>query len=202
MNVSDFTEQYLTMADDEVLCLWAERETLVPEAALAIEGEVQRRGLKKQHAARVKKRLDALAEREGPMGEQVAAAKYKRNMRHFIGWEEPKFYSPYGARDIRTTFAFIRHKYKVWKAFRDHTGRWPVLSIWFHFLSWLAVIALGAAVTIWVKAQNWGDVWSLAAIAGCALALLGARESGARMVRKLDWTRYGTRDPRPEEMNK
>lgn len=172
------------------MCLWAERDTLVPEAALAIEGEVQRRGLKKQDAARVKKRLDTLAAREGsPMREQVAAAKYKRNMRHFIGWEEPKFYSRYSPRDIRSTFAYIRHKYMVWKAFRDHTGRWPVLSIWFYFLSWISVFALGAAAIIWVMARNSGEVWSLVAIGSCVLVLLGAREVGARQMRKLDWRR-------------
>lgn len=189
MNVSDFAEQYAAMADDQVLCLWAERDTLVPEAALAIEGEVQRRGLKKQNAARVKKRLDAFAAREGSLSNQVAAAKYKRNMRHFIGWEEPEFYSPYSGRDIRTTFANFRHKYTVWKAFRDHTGSWPVLSIWFHFLSWAAVLAVGAAVIVCVAARNWGDFWSFVAIASCVLVLLGVRELCARLMRKLDWRR-------------
>ena len=99
MDLSEFTANYTQLGDDELLCLWADRSTLVPEAAMALDGEIQRRGLKKQNATRVKKRIDALAAREekGPLATQVTTAKYERNMRHFVGWEEPKFYSPYGS---------------------------------------------------------------------------------------------------------
>jgi hypothetical protein len=73
MDLSDFTTTYAHVADDDLLCLWAERNTLVPEAITALDTEIQRRGLKKQNAARVKKRLDALAAREenGPLSKQV-----------------------------------------------------------------------------------------------------------------------------------
>src|SRR4051812_34014942 len=113
MDYFQYSEQYALLADDQLLRLWAERTTLVPEAAVALECEVRNRGLKTQNAERVKRRLDALAAREGPLGPQVAAAKYKRNMRHFIGWQEPEFHSPYSGRDIRSTFAFFRHKHTV-----------------------------------------------------------------------------------------
>ena len=157
MNVSDFAQEYERMADEPLLCLWADRETLLPEAAIALENELNRRGLKKQDAARVKKRLDALAARDsnGPLGKQVALAKYEHNMRHFVGAEEPKFYARYGNRDIRSTFAYTRHKYRVWKAFYNHTGHWPVFSIWFHFLSWIAFYALLVAMIFRVEARNW-----------------------------------------------
>ena len=114
MSLSEFTANYADQSDDELLCLWADQQTLVPEAAMALDGELQRRGLNKQNAARIKKRLDALAAREakGPLLNQVAAAKYEHNMRHFVGWKEPEFTSPYGGRDIRTTFDYLRHKYK------------------------------------------------------------------------------------------
>ncbi|HYG98175.1 MAG TPA: hypothetical protein VD837_03525 [Terriglobales bacterium] len=197
MNVSEFTETYARRADDELLALWADRSTLVPEAVIALESELRRRELNKQNAFRIKKRRDALAAREkkGFLINQVAAAKYERSMRHFVGWEEPEFYSPYSGRDIRNTFAYIRHKYRVWKAFRDHTGRWPVYSIWFHFLSWIVFVALVAAVFVWVEAHSWGDGWSFVAIAICILSLLGARSLGARLMRKLDWKRCGTYPP-------
>lgn len=163
MDVSDFAGEYARRADDELLCMWADRNTLFPEAAIALESELQRRGLDKQDAARIKKRLDALDAREkkGSLSNQIAAAKYERNMRHFVGSKEPEYYSPYGSRDIRGTFAQIRHRYRVWKTFHDHTGRWPVLSIWFWFLSWIAVIVLALAIIVWVKARNWGaaGVW-------------------------------------------
>src|SRR5215468_11580383 len=111
MDVFEFAANYTHFGDDELLCLWAERNTLVPEAVMALDSELQRRGLKRQNATRVKKRRDMLAAREenGPLGNQVAVAKYERNMRHFVGWEEPEFYSRYGGRDIRNTFAYIRH---------------------------------------------------------------------------------------------
>lgn len=194
MDLSEFTSNYAHLGDDELLCLWADRNTLLPEAAMALDSELQRRGLNKQKAPRVKKRFDALAAREGkgPLANQVAAAKYERNMRHFVGWEEPEFYSPYGRRDIRRLFASIRHRYRVWKGFRDHTGHWPVFSIWFHFLSWLAVLGLTVSAFVWVGGRKWGSNWIMVLVAGCALVLLGARELGARLMRKLDWKRYGT----------
>src|SRR4051812_3141973 len=107
MDLSEFAANYTHFGDDELLCLWADRNTLVPEAAMALDSELQKRGLKKQDATRIKKRLDTLAARDekGPLSKQVAAAKYERNMRHFAGWKEPEFYSPYrSSRDIRNSF--------------------------------------------------------------------------------------------------
>ena len=192
MDLSQFAENYTHLGDDELLCLWADQVTLVPEAVMALDSEIQRRGLKKQDAARIKRRLDTLAAREkkGPIEKQIAEAKYERNMGHFVGWEEPEFYSPYGSRDIRRMFASIRHRYRVWKAFHDHTGHWPTFSIWFHFVSWLAVVGLSAYAFIWVERQ-WESRWMIFAVVGVFLVLVGAREFGARLIRKLDWKRYG-----------
>ena|SRR5215475_11644688 len=200
MDVFEFAANYTHFVDDELLCLWAERDTLVPEAVMALDSELQRRGLKKESATRVKKRREMLLAREekGPtLGEQVAAAKYERNMRHFVGWEEPEFYSRYGGRDIRNTFAYIRHKYRVWNAFRNHTGHWPVFSIWFHFLSWIAVFFLGVAAFFWAADRKWEGRWSfvaVVAVVGCVLGVLGLRDFGARLMRKLDWKRYSVKN--------
>jgi hypothetical protein len=194
MDLSEFTANYAHLSDDELLSLWADRNTLVPEAAIALDCELERRGLDKRNSTRVKKRLDSLAAREakGPLGNQVNAAKYERNMRHFVGWEEPKFSSPYGSRDIRTMFASIRHRYRVWKAFRDHTGHWPIFSICFHFLSWSAIVGFTLFAFIWVEERKQESRWIMFAVVGCILVLLGARNLGARLMRKLDWKRYGT----------
>ncbi len=194
MDLSEFTANYSLLSDDELLSLWADRSTLVPEAAIALDSELQRRRLNKESATRIKKRFDALAAREakGPLVNQVVVARYERNMRHFVGWEEPKFSSPYGYRDIRTMFASIRHRYRVWKAFRDHTGHWPVFSIWFHFLSWLAVLGFTVSAFVWVGERKWESRWIMFAVVGCVLVLIGARSLGARLIRKLDWKRYGT----------
>jgi len=193
MDISEFTANYSQLGDDQLLCLWADRETLVPEAAMALDSEIQRRGLKKENAERIKKRLDTLAAREekGSLEKQVATAKYERDMRHFVGWQEPEFYAPYGGRDIGNTFAHIRHKYRVWKAFRDHTGHWPVFSIWFCFLSWMAVIGFALAAFVWVRERKWAATLAIPAVVGCVLVLVGARDLGARLIRKLDWKRFG-----------
>lgn len=194
MSLSEFTANYARFGDDELLSLWADQETLVPEAAIALESELQRRGLRKENATRIKKRLDVLAGREekGPLAGQVAAARYERDMKHFVGWEEPKFYSRFGRRDIRTTFAYTRYKYRVWKSFRDHTGHWPVFSICFHFLSWIAVFGFLVAGFAWVGEHRRKGAWGVVAAIGCFLVLLGVRDLGARLVRKLDWKTFGT----------
>jgi hypothetical protein len=194
MDLSEFTANYAQLGDDELLCLWADQKTLIPEAAMALDSELQRRGLNKQNAIRVKKRFDALAAREakGPLANQVNLAKYERNMRHFVGWEEPKFSSAYDSRDIRTFFGSIRHKYRVWKAFRDHTGHWPIFSISFHLLSWIAVFGLAVTAFDWaVRERKLESGWSILAASGCVLALIGARGWGARLMRKVDWKTYG-----------
>lgn len=193
MDLSDFAANYSHLGDDQLLCLWADRNALIPEAAMALDSEIQRRGLKKENAERIKKRFDTLAAREekGPLGNQVAIAKYERNMGHFVGWQEPEFHSAYGNRDIRSTFAYIRHKYRVWKAFRDHTGRWPAFSICFYFLSWIAVFGFALAAFAWMEERKWAGTWTVMAFAGGVLVVLGARDLGARLMRKLDWKRFG-----------
>ena len=194
MDLSGFAANYAQLSADELLCLWADRRTLVPEASVALDAELQRRGLNKQDATRVKKRLDALAAREkkGSLAKQVAKAKYERNMRHFVGWEEPEFYSSYQSRDITKTFSYIRHSYRVWKAFREHTGHWSVFSIWFFFLSWTGVFVLTIATFAWVAERKWANWEVIVAVIGFVLVVLGARDLGARLTRKLDWRRYGT----------
>jgi hypothetical protein len=193
MDLSEFTANYSQLGDDQLLCLWADRNALLPEAVRALESEIQRRGLKKENAERIKRRFDRLAARDakGRLGPQVATAKYERKMRHFVGWEEPEFYSPYGGRDIRNSFAHIRHKYRVWKAFRDRTDHWPIFSICFCFLSWMAMFGLALAAFVWVEERKWTGAWRMVAVLGCVFALFVARELGARLMRKLDWRRFG-----------
>ena len=160
---------------------------------MALDIELQRRGLEKENAVWVKKRLDALSAREekGLLVNQVAAAKYERNMRHFVGWEEPKFDSRYVGRDIRRLFARIRHKYRVCESVsRPHRSldflfnmvSFPVLECGNRFRSRRFHLARGTQA---------GGGWSFIVAIGCVLAVLGARDFGARLMRKLDWKRYG-----------
>ena len=50
MDLSEFTSNYTHLSDDELLCLWADRSTLVPEASIALDTELQTRGLNRQNA--------------------------------------------------------------------------------------------------------------------------------------------------------
>jgi hypothetical protein len=193
MDLSDYAAHYARIGDDELLCLWVDRDTLVTEAAMALDNELIRRGLDKQSASRIKKRLDALAAREvkGPLMNQIAEARYERDMRHFVGWQEPKFYSSYGGRDIRNTFAHIRHKYRVWKTFRDHTGHWPVFSIVFPFLSWIAFFGFCIGAFVWIEERKWNGTWSFVAVMTCLLAAFGVRDLGtADEKARLEKIRY------------
>src|SRR5258706_3473927 len=187
MDLSEFTANYSQLGDDQLLCLWADRNALVPEAAMALNSEIQRRGLKKENAERTKKRFDTLAAREkkGPLGTQVATAKYERDMRNFVGWQEPEFYSPYGARDIRNTFILVRHKYRVWKAFRDHTGHWPIFSIWFYFLSWMAVFGFALAAFVCIEERKWAGTWTIVAGIRPVFVVVRGPALGRRPIREL-----------------
>ena len=42
MDLSEFTANYSQLGDDQLLCLWADRNALVPEAAIALGSEIQR----------------------------------------------------------------------------------------------------------------------------------------------------------------
>jgi len=37
MNISEFTANYAQLSDDQLLCLWADQNTLLPEAAKALD---------------------------------------------------------------------------------------------------------------------------------------------------------------------
>lgn len=59
--MSAFTTNYAHLADDELFRLYAERNTLVPEAATALEMELRRRGLNKENADLAALRIDETA---------------------------------------------------------------------------------------------------------------------------------------------
>jgi hypothetical protein len=59
--MSEFTTNYAHLADDELFRLYAERNTLVPEAATALEMELRRRGLNKENADLAALRIDETA---------------------------------------------------------------------------------------------------------------------------------------------
>jgi hypothetical protein len=61
-----------------------------------------------------------------------------------------------------------------------------------YHLSWTAVFGFALAAFVWVEERKRESGWNIVAVIGCVLVLLGARELGARLMRKLDWKRSGT----------
>ncbi len=184
MPASGFSTEYTHKSDDELLCLLTERNTLLPEAAAALDAEVRRRGLDKQDAEAAKKRIELPATREDEA------------VRNFVGTEEPEFIVPprtYAFRhDIIDTIYYWRHKFRVWRTFREHTGHWPVLSIVFHFVSWLAVFAVAISAIAWEQSRPSATPWSGALLSVLVMAvLLVLRAVGAGLVRKADWRLFG-----------
>ena len=59
------------------------------------------------------------------------------------------------------------------------------------FPVWIAVIGLVLGAFIWLEERKRVGGWSFIVAIGCVLAVLGARDFGARLMRKLDWKRYG-----------
>jgi hypothetical protein len=55
----------------------------------------------------------------------------------------------------------------------------------------MIMFGLAVAALIWLEARKWAGTRTIVAIVGCVLVLLGAREFGARLIRKLDWKRFG-----------
>jgi hypothetical protein len=57
MDTAEFAANYSRSSNDQLLCLWADRNALVPQAVMALNSEIQRRGLKKENAERIKEAL-------------------------------------------------------------------------------------------------------------------------------------------------
>ena len=59
----------------------------------------------------------------------------------------------------------------------------------------MAVFGFVLAAFVWLGERKRDNGWAVVVVIACVLVLLGARELGARLMRKLDWKRYGTANP-------
>jgi hypothetical protein len=55
----------------------------------------------------------------------------------------------------------------------------------------MTVFGFALTAFVWAEARKWAGTWTTVAVIGCVLVLIGARELGARLIRKLDWKRFG-----------
>jgi hypothetical protein len=101
--------------------------------------------------------------------------------------------------NLVSTLELERHKFRVWRDFRDHTGRWPVLSISFHFVKW---VALSAGIVFfshismkhgWSGLKFWG-VFALGVVLWITVS-----QFGAVAMRKLDWRLFARHQLQPDE---
>ena len=110
----------------------------------------------------------------------------------FDGAHEPKMenrYLPWRYGNLISTIESERFKLRTWREFQEHTGHWPLLSIFFHFVLWLSLIA---GILIFCRmSAGWGGLkfWG-AAIIGIILWIAAAQLSSS-IMRKIDWKLFG-----------
>jgi hypothetical protein len=95
--------------------------------------------------------------------------------------------------NLISTVEHERFKVRTWLDFRKHTGHWPILSISFHFLLWLSLIA---AIPIFFRISErtgWSSLkfWGAFSI-GVAL-WIAVSQLGSAVIRKLDWKLFRPR---------
>ncbi len=197
VDTSAFTEEYANKSDDELLCLIAERNTLLPQAVTALDREVQRRGLKRQNAARVKKRIDTLKARyeHGFLVHKLGAAENERGLKKFHGEEEPEYhrrYRSFDRVDILNAIDAERFKFKIWKTFRERTGHWPVLSISFHYLKALLLIGGMILAIVWMVHHDPGKSgWATFVMIAVFVLYYLLLDMVSRLMRRIDWKLFG-----------
>jgi hypothetical protein len=116
----------------------------------------------------------------------------------FDGAREPKIESKfpvwkYGS--LISTLELERFKFRVWRDFREHTGRWPVLSISFHCGLWAALVAGLVCFSNISTKHNWSGLkfWGAFALGVAVWIVVG--EIGAAAMRKLDWRLFAGHRP-------
>ena len=115
----------------------------------------------------------------------------------FDGAHEPDYtptwrssYLP-GLDSLLGTIDYERFKLRTWREFRDHTGRWPVLSICFHYATLIGTV-VGVIVFLWIRdKQQWDNARSFAIGIPLGIFDLIVVVFGNNLVRRLDWRLFG-----------
>ena len=128
--------------------------------------------------------------------ESVKNATQKHSREVFDGAREPEFtpnrFTRWGGRLVYA-IAYERFKLRTWRAFRDHTGHWPVFSITFHYLKTVSALA-GCLFFGWnIYEGNWSGLRLWIGFAVIFALYVLATELGTAASRKLDWKLFGGR---------
>lgn len=118
--------------------------------------------------------------------------------KHFDGSAEadyiPSFEggtSPDGLALARQTLGYERFKLANWRRFHEHTGRWPVLSMLFHYTC-IAVLLAGMAVFFWIgNDREWSTLHWFVVGASAGVLFITVFFAGEWATRQLDWKLFG-----------
>ena len=114
--------------------------------------------------------------------------------------EEPVYVAPVKtyATKFGSTIDYEKFKFRTWKLFRKHEGRWPLFSMLFHYVSLVAMLA-NAFEFFKVRDQNdWSTskswiVGGIIALAWCVLYVVGQKT-----MWRLDCRVFSRHQHRPE----
>jgi hypothetical protein len=112
---------------------------------------------------------------------------------NFDGENEPEYVSTKTSyvTKLGPTIDYERFKLRAWREFRDHTGHWPLFSIFFHYGA-LAGMMVATGVFFWLKnAHDWEDAHAWLIGLTSAVLYVFVFVVGERTMRKLDWKVFG-----------
>jgi len=114
----------------------------------------------------------------------------------FEGAREPKMENRFPPGKYGNLISAVEHerfKVRTWRDFRAHTGHWPLLSISFHFLLWLSLIAGILIFFRLTERTGWSGLNFWGAFSIGVVLWIVASQLGSAVIRKMDWKLFRPR---------
>jgi hypothetical protein len=106
--------------------------------------------------------------------------------------------SVHAGDNVTPTVDYEKFKWRNWKLFRKHRGRWPIFSIVFHYFSLVGMLA-NAIAFFKIRDQNdWSTPKSWLVGGIIAISWCGFFVGGQKLMWRLDWRRSGQHEHRLE----
>jgi hypothetical protein len=97
----------------------------------------------------------------------------------------------YAGDKITPTIDYEKFKWRNWKLFKKHRGRWPLFSILFHYLSLAGMLVNLIAFFNARDQYDWSTSKSWLVGGVLAIAWCGFFVCGQKLMWRLDWRRSG-----------
>ncbi len=95
-----------------------------------------------------------------------------------------------GLDELRDSLDYERFKIEVWRQFHAETGRWPLLSILFHYIMLIALLG-GMGVLIYLShSRNWDSLNTIVVGATSFVVLAVTWIVGEKAIYKFEWSRH------------